>query len=146
MGQGGSLGLEQIRDWWQGVRQVHGQGIRQGNGQEQVQGDGIKQNLVKPQGHGKVQQRYFHLTKLDSQFNFQRGSTELTLYIMLSPAHRKVAFPMSPSPKTPPPSQPITIQVTSSKERWEQIANDKQMSRTDPGGAPGVWPANLCGG
>ena len=119
MGQGGILGLEQRRVWWQGVRQVHGQGIRQGNGQEQeqVQGDGIKQILVRVQGLGKVQQRYFHLTKLDSQFNFQRGSTELTQHIISSTIHRKVAFPMSPSPTAPPPSQRITIQATSSKER-----------------------------
>ena len=71
MGQGGILGLEQRRVWWQGVsqgiRQVHGQGIRQGNGQEQVQGGGIKQILVRvQQGLGKVQRRYFHLTKQDS--------------------------------------------------------------------------------
>ena len=118
MGRGGSLGLEQIREWWQGVRQVHGQGIRQGNGQEQVQGDGIKQILVRvQQGLGKVQRRYLNLTKQDSQFNFQRGSTELTWHIMSSSTHRKVAFPTSPSPTTPPPSQPITIQTTSSKER-----------------------------
>ena len=60
MGQGGILGPEQ-------ARQVHGQGIRQqGVGQEQVQGSGIKQILVRVQGHGKVQQRYSHFTKLDS--------------------------------------------------------------------------------
>ena len=63
MGQGGILGLEQRRVWWQGVSQ----GIRQGNGQEQVQGGGIRQILVRvQQGLGKVQRRYFHLTKQDS--------------------------------------------------------------------------------
>merc|ERR1719490_89058 len=101
MGQGGILGLEQRRVWWQEVSQ----GIRQGNEQAQVQGGGIRQILVRvQQGLGKVQRR-------------------------------KVAFPMSPSPTTPPPSQPTTTPGTSSKERWASLTDVLVSSGTTTLGA-----------
>ena len=54
-----------------------------------MQGSGTTQSLgleqVKVQGHGKVQQRYSHFSKLDSKLNCQRGV--LIYEIMLSRTH-----------------------------------------------------------